>query len=181
MSQEKRRKAYHDVVCFFQFKTKMQRSCETVILQGGLNCENSESNRSGFPQIRKGSGGIQFRSASEGDEAYTGPGGCGICSVSRGAGSSRCGKRAEKQSVWWITCPDWILQWSQQKAECPGISSEFRDQCSSDRSCTAYRTSAGYRRGSYIRYLKGGGISGTGRNRDRGLCNNSPLCTVSCE
>ena len=50
----------------------------------------------GFPQIRKGSGGIQFRSASEGDEAYTGSGGCGICSVSRGAGSSRCGKRAEK-------------------------------------------------------------------------------------
>lgn len=40
-----------------------------------------------FPQIRKGSGGIQFRSASEGDEAYTGPGGCGICSVSRGAGA----------------------------------------------------------------------------------------------
>lgn len=33
----------------------------------------------------------------------------------------------------------------------------------------------------YIRYLKGGGISGTGRNRDRGLCNNSPLCTMSCE
>ena len=32
MSQEKRRKAYHDVVCFFQFKTKIQRSCETVIL-----------------------------------------------------------------------------------------------------------------------------------------------------
>ena len=31
-------------------------------------------------------------------------------------------KRAEKQSVWWITCPDRILQWSQQKAECPGIS-----------------------------------------------------------
>ena len=39
----------------------------------------------------------------------------------------------------------------------------------------------GYRRGSYIRYLKGGGISGTGRNRDRGLCHNAPLCTVSCE
>lgn len=44
----------------FQFKTKMQRSCETVILQGGLNCENSESNRSGFPQIRKSSGGYNF-------------------------------------------------------------------------------------------------------------------------
>ena len=97
----------------------------------------------------------------------------------RGAGSSRYGKRAEKTErlVDYLSRSD--IAMVTIKAECPGISSEFRDQCSSDRSCTAYRTSAGYRRGSYIRYLKGGGISGTGRNRDRGLCHNAPLCTVS--
>ena len=52
--QENRRKAYQDMVCFFQLKK------EPEVRKKEVNCEDSESNRSGIPQIRTGAGGIRF-------------------------------------------------------------------------------------------------------------------------